>query len=174
MDYIIKERSVMDNNRINLKKYTELLPEDKAKIFNVLFREHENNRNLYLGSAERAINTLFLLNTGGTVTLLAYLAPKKQPYINCFLISSLCTFIIGIILALIVVVIDFEYLRRNFTKFSVNMFKYLDGDMLYNEIRQFQQNAINILFNCSLWAGYLSLLCIILGIAFGLYGYFKS
>ncbi|HCD9515733.1 TPA: hypothetical protein NGI80_000182 [Legionella pneumophila] len=164
----------MANNDINLKKYTELLPEDKAKIFNVLCIEHENNRNLYLGSAERAINTLFLLNTGGTVTLLTYLFQKKQPDINCFLIFSLCTFIIGIILALIVVLIDFEYLRKNLTKFCDNMCKYLDGDILYNEIRQFQQNTMNKLFNCSLWAGYLSLLCIFLGITFGLYGYFKS
>ena len=53
--------------------YKDLTQEEKNQLSFSIARQHENLKNLYLGSVERSIKNLLLVNAGGVVTVLAYL-----------------------------------------------------------------------------------------------------
>jgi uncharacterized membrane protein len=156
------------------KKYSELEPNLQAFLFQMLLKEEDKNQHLYLGAVERAIKALFLLNSGGVVTILAYMNHLgNSGSFNHFLIGSLIIFLIGIISALIVVVIDYLFLLDRLNKFNEDTKKYLENNISYNEM-QFNQNC-NVshkMWYFSIFSGFFSLACIIAGIGLGMTGYF--
>jgi hypothetical protein len=165
----------MENDDPGSKKYSELEPNQQAFLFQMLLREEDKNQHLYLGAVERAIKALFLLNSGGVVTILAYMSNLgNNGSFNYYLIGSLIIFLIGIISALIVVVIDYLFLLDRLNKFNEDTKKYLGNNISYNEIRQFnrQCNVSRKIWYFSICSGFISLACIIVGIGLGMKGYF--
>lgn len=147
--------------------YQDLTKEEQTQLSFALNRQFENLKNLYLESVERSIKTLFLLNAGGVVTVLAYLFKLSHSCSKSLLILSLIAFIIGLLLALLVVVLDFRNADSSFTYYSSNMDKYFVSTISYQELNQFK--LINKKYIVNL--GYVSGVCIPFGVLFGLIGY---
>jgi hypothetical protein len=59
---------MQENQNIFLCQYDKLTPDQRNQILYQIFRQDDNLKNLYLGSVERSLKTLFLLNAGGVVT----------------------------------------------------------------------------------------------------------
>lgn len=163
------------------KRINEMsFPEREAAVTNIL-REKGAIYDTYIGCAERIIKALFLMNSGGVVTILAYLhgfkeagAVKNEYWINL----SLCVFLTGLVSAFILVACDYLIVNRGFTKYSSHTRKFLRNEISFSEIDWFKNDEIScyqrfISFIFLYFTGALAFASAIAGIAFGLIGYFN-
>lgn len=151
-------------------KYNDLDPEQKNGIFFLIFKQEENLKNLYLASVERSIKSLFLVNAGGVVTILAYIFNQNNRCAKSLLFLSLLSFLIGLMSALLVVFLDFKSMYSAYTNYCLKLKKFISNAITYNQL-----NDLNIMrVDYIVWIGYLSSACIPLGILFGLIGYFMQ
>lgn len=105
--------------------------EDKAKNYRILDEMLMRLINIYMTSTQHGINTMFLINGGGIVTLLAYLSSPNIK-INFYLIISLCFFILGLCISVVVVMADYFLCRQSVINFNKNLEYYSEG---YIDIR---------------------------------------
>lgn len=140
-----------------------------------IIREADNVNALYIGCSERAIKSLFLLNSGGAVTILAYIHNNLDS-LNVFIKISLVIFLLGLVLAFDVVARDFYYIQKKSLEFHSDVRKFLSSNIPFNGIRRFQPNheLVENHAKITIKLGEISAYCIVWGIFFGLLGYFTS
>jgi len=165
----------METGQINWKmKQLAIMNEaEKNFVISNITREADNVNALYLGCLERAIKSLFFLNSGGTVTILTYIYNIKEPSINIFIEISLVIFLLGLILVFNVVVRDFYYVQRKSLEFHGDVRKFLLNNTPFSDIRRFQFSLelVDKQTNLTIKLGEISAYCVVWGVFFGLLGY---
>lgn len=151
-------------------KYNDLNPEQKNGIFFLIFKQEENLKNLYLASVERGIKSLFLVNAGGVVTILAYIFKQNNSSAKSLLFLSLLSFLIGLMSALLVVFLDFKSMYSAYNNYCFKLKQFMSSEITYNQLNELKMMRTDYI----VWIGYLSLACIPLGVLFGLIGYFMQ
>lgn len=163
-------KNMEENKDLSPRKYDELDSEQRNYVFFYIIRCEDILRNLYLGSVERGIKALFLLNAGGTVTVLTYISNKIY-WAKFLSIISLATFLIGLLLAVIVVFYDFKFLYQILEDFKSDINKYFKNEIPLKQIRYLFLEKKGS-YKPVVWCAYISTFCIPVGILFGLLGYF--
>ena len=160
-----------ENNDLIPKKYSELNSEQRNNIFFYILRCEDALRNLYLGSVGRGIKALFLLNAGGTVTVLTYIS-DEEGWSKFLSIISLTTFLIGLLLTLIVVFFDFKFLYKDLENFKADINKYFSNEIPLKQIKYLFPEKNDLYKPMVIYCAYISTFCMPVGILFGLMGYF--
>lgn len=157
------------------KKFSSMEASEQYLATSNIIREDSNVNSLYMGAAERAINALFLMNSGGAITVLAYIYHASVPSAKLFLSISLVTFLLGVALVFNVVARDFYYIRNKSLEFKNDIQSFLLGKIPFSDIKRFQmQQPLDKAPTITLLCGNISAYCTIVGIFFGLLGYFFS
>lgn len=157
----------MDNEHINLSIYSKLDYEQKNYIHTLLFRREDLIRSMYFESVERSIKTLFLLNAGGIITILANIVRNGSTCSKIMFITSLIIFLLGLHLSLLTVLLDFRSRKRMFFNFISKAKDYLADKIPYKDINEDKNISPHII----VYIGYAAAICIPIGIFFGLFGY---
>ncbi|VEB35519.1 hypothetical protein [Legionella cherrii] len=160
---------MQENQNIFLCQYDNLNSTQRNQILYLVFRQEENLKSLYLGSVERSLKTLFLLNAGGVVTVLAYI--KKTNYCaKTLLYITLIIFLLGLLSALLVTFLDFKNSYDSYMQYQNNLKEYFSNKIVYQKVNEFTGTDIRHIIRI----GYFSALCIPAGLLFGLIGYFLT
>jgi membrane-associated protease RseP (regulator of RpoE activity) len=160
----------MTDKDISKLKYNQLTPEQQNGIFFLIFKQEENLKNLYLATVERGIKSLFLVNAGGVVTILAYIFKHTNGCSKYLLFISLLSFLLGLMSALLVVFLDFKSMYAAYTNYCSKLKEYLINTITYGQLNDLEMIKVDHI----IWIGYLSLACIPFGVLFGLIGYFMQ
>src|SRR5258708_5461588 len=151
------------------------LSETQQQVMNncIKIKEATNTlSNIYLCCMETTIKALFLLNAGGTVTVLAYMHQVmhiKQK--TCLFSISLVSFLAGLIFTFILVAYNFGSLYKRLKEFIDDIMNYRSNKIQFNEIKLFNLSEINSYKTKSLIAiciGAIAGLLGIIGIATGI------
>lgn len=162
------------------KKINEMEPSQRDIAVGNIIREEVDIFQVYMGCAERLIKSLFLLNSGGVVTLLAYLHDKLSSVdvdnqVWCLSIS-LRLFILGLMSAFFLVVADYFFLGKRLFNYMKQSREFLDDKISFSKINRFAGVpdfcCEKILyFFCVMFMGGVSVLSAVFGILVGLYAY---
>jgi len=156
--------------------FTEMDETQRQWATSNIVRVGDNLNRIYESCAERAIKLLTLINSGGIITVLAYIYRPKGDPTGMLLSISLMLFVIGLMCILDVVARDYDFTQNISLRFNEDVQHFLLGEIPFADIRQFQirENVIDeeIRFTVKLGkcSGYLA----VMGIFFGLLGYFFS
>lgn len=166
--YLINQKEFMSNY------FEEMNKSEQASITNTLIRNASDFRMIYLGSAERIIKSLTLINSGGIIAILAYLYKDTNSAHKSNVLSfSLIMFLIGLISIFTVVIYDFILNDRNHTNLRNGIDNFYANKITVKQLNIFDieiHKPNTFIYIC----GIISIICAILGIAFGLGGYFSS
>lgn len=165
----------MNNELFNWENMTfsMMSAAEKTIATSNIVREDENINSLFYNCAERAINTLILLNSGGCITVLAYIYRTTKSSSNYFLNFSLIIFILGLLFVFYVIESDFRNTRNKSLDYKKDIKNFLLDKITFREIKKFQLSKVSdTSFDCTTLVGYLSAACALFGIATGIIGYF--
>lgn len=157
---------------INDMEFTER----EAAISNII-RSEDGLLKLYLGCAERLMNALFLINSGGAVALIAFLHLIQNPAKKWWIAFSLIVFLIGLVCAFVLVGADYLFVAHGFSKFGREKKNFLLAKAPFSSIGYFQMQkgccvrAVVYWFSVYIPGG-ISFICAIIGVGIGIYGYF--
>ncbi len=151
-----------------LKKNIDKMSEIEKREAKKAFEKYESLLfEIYLGATERAIKAMFITNGGATVAILAYLhglgttAPRN-------LWGALGCFVLGLIIAVVLVGIDYYICLKNMNNFRARVGKFHMGEANLNET--FILNQSRFLTWILIVSGFISGLLFIVGcLIFGCY-----
>lgn len=158
-----------------VKYFKEMNESQQSSITNTLVRAENDLRTIYLGCTERLIKSLFLINGGGVIALLAYIYKNEiqLSIIKKYLFSvALITFLIGLCFTFILVICDFLFVFKKHNILRAEIFDFFDNKILVNRFSVFKrpnQKSNQLIYI----VGVLSCLCVCFGIIVGLCGYFS-
>src|SRR5437879_5476950 len=95
----------------------------------------------YYEKEERLVKSLLMINSGGVVIMMSYLHVKC--FLNNWLITSLITFLAGLIFSLILLVCDYYHWKGQLCRFSEDSGKFQNDQSTWDEIRHFSGNKGN-------------------------------
>lgn len=125
--YIYRMRQINDLNQAEASYAAENIA-----------RMGDNLQSIYLGCLERITSALFLINGGGVVTILAYMYKSEGPNNSILLfVYSLCSFIVGLLLAFTYTALDFWLVRKKLLRFSNDAFDFFINKISFMEINLF-------------------------------------
>jgi hypothetical protein len=149
--------------------YTEMKPDEKFCATSNIIRAQQDLNTIYFSCSERAIKSLFLINGGGIIAVLAYTHDKTS---NIFVTISLIIFLMGLILVLILVKNDFFYILQKAKNFNVDINEFLLGSKSFSKITHFHSTeAGDKNVQSTICLGKISYWCTIIGIVSGILGY---
>ena len=147
--------------------------ENQWAIWNIL-RAEENLKSIYFGCVERSIKALFLLNSGGTITILAYIYHAQNSCAKALLSIGLILFLLGLLFAVSVVGFDYFLFLKKLRQYNRDIRTFFAFQLPFNRIQEFSPNQNDKAGLIGVWLGIISLVFALLGIAFGLLGYFLN
>lgn len=130
-------------------------------------RIEDNLLKVYLDCAERTTRALFMLNAGGTGTLLAYIYNTGTN--SSWIKSALGVFILGLILAFILVAFDYFFLLGRVQDFHNKITDFYSNKISFNILntRLTESDGKSLIY-----VGILSGLCALTGIILSVIGCF--
>lgn len=152
-----KKLSEMDTNEIQITN-------------NILFRTENRLLDIYAGVTERALKALFLINGGGVVTLLAYLHDTSVA--NLKLILSLAAFLLGLLMTVVVVAVDYYVCLKSLRNFTVNLQRFNNDNIKLDEAQHYTTPSLSIITKLTVYLGYTAALLFLSGCVLGVAGYF--
>lgn len=154
------------------KRLPELNMNEVQIADNIIQRTLDRLLKIYNGVSERGIKALFLTNGGGVVTVLAYLHNSSSAYNSC-LVVSLCLFLIGLGLTVLLVGFD-HYLSLNSLKnYNDNIIRYNNGKINLADTLIITNKCLTKIGKAIIPIGYVSAILFFIGTIFGMYGYIK-
>lgn len=127
---------------------------------------------LYTGATERVIKSLFLINSGGIITILAYIYRGTSAASKNLLNYAFIMFLVGLILAFALVILDYFTCERRSKTFSTKIKELYEDQMTPSQIPEL--NGIHPFPKVAYFPigiGILSGIAIAFGIFFGLKGF---
>jgi len=156
------------------ERFNEMNELEKQAKIAFIQRHWEILMSIYLGSAERMIKVLLLVNSGGLITILAYLYKQKTPdNINILFKSSLSWFLCGLIATIVIAIIDYVtfLVRQHLYGYDTHNF-YGKKQLKFGEIGEFSTKG-----NFKNWRNWVPIIILPLGcasIAFAAIGICKA
>lgn len=152
------------------KKYSDLDEVEKSIAESYIKYYRDLYQNAQSESSKRAVNSLFLLNSGGIVTILSYMQDKVITKVG---VSSFLLFIIGLGSAFALVSFDYLNTYNSINNFSTVVQNYSIGEVTLRNIRS-KVEEHNCLSRKLLWFGIVSAFCVVIGIFLGMLFYFQT
>ena len=117
------------------------------------------------------VNSLFLINGGGVVTLLTYF--KLAEFKNTSLKFSLFCFLAGLILTVIHVALDYNICRTYLKNFLSNLNNFNNDHINLRSLLKFDNNFTRNSSNIVLFLAHFSAILFIIGCTLGIYSYLE-
>lgn len=118
------------------KKLNEMNPLEIQIADNIIQRTLDRLLVMYGGVSERGIKALFLINGGGIVAMLAFLHDSYTNK-NIYLLLSLGCFLLGLILTVMLVGIDYYIGMRFLNNYTSNINKLNNGEIKLRETQNY-------------------------------------
>jgi hypothetical protein len=154
------------------KKLSEMDTHEIQITNNIIYRTQDRLLNIYSGVTERALKALFLINGGGVVALLTYLH-DSSPFIMTKLILSLSCFLLGLIMTVFLVAIDFYVCLNFLNKYTANLRTFNSDEMRLEEIQNYATPGLSKITRATVYMGYMAGLLFLAGCAFAVTGFFS-
>jgi hypothetical protein len=155
------------------KKLTEMDTSEIQITNNIIYRTHDRLLNIYAGVTERALKALFLINGGGVVALLAYLH-DSSPLVSTKLLLSLGCFLMGLILTVILVALDFYVCLNYLNNYTANLKHFNHGEIELEEVQNYSTRPLSKLTTFTVYVGYTAAILFLIGCLFGVLGFFAT
>ncbi len=127
---------------------------------------------IYQGCSERAVKALFLVNSGGVISILTYIFQDRKLIHNPDIKFSLLTFLFGLAFVFLGVVgVDYFLSFYRSQSFGRQVKKFIGNEIAFFDIHQFNKPGLRWFDLLVLAFGILSGGCAIGGILFGLKAY---
>ena len=137
--------------------------------------DHINQRSWQLYHLEKewsdkAVNFLFLTNSGGAIAMLSFIGTKQQ--VNDLVVWGLGIMLMGLILVDILIACVYHQMTSLFNAWRRDVNEYFLDKISWEKLQEDDNRRSNDpIFNLCL--GYSSLSCFIFGIALGIWGLIK-
>jgi hypothetical protein len=155
------------------KKLNEMNTSEIQITNNIIYRTHDRLLNIYAGVTERALKALFLINGGGVVALLAYLH-DSSPLVFNKLICSLTCFLLGLVLTVVLVALDFYVCLNYLNNYTLNLTSFNHGEIKLEDVQHYSTRPLSKLTKFTVYVGYTAALLFLAGCVFGVLGFFAS
>ncbi len=170
--------TMMQSQKGVIMRFNNMDPNQQQNIISIILRHDEVLRTIFLGSIERIIKALFLVNAGGLITLLAYLY-KDHVTMNARVLfnTSLNWFLFGFIFAFIVVISDYLSLLFRTKNYNKQTSQFLSKKQLeFEKIDEFKAKSFWREFIN--WAviviGTISFVFAVIGVYYGYLGFIAN
>jgi hypothetical protein len=153
------------------KKLSEMDPNEIQITNNILFRTENRLLDIYAGVTDRALKALFLINGGGVVTLIAYM--HDSSVVNIKLIASLAAFLLGLLLTVMVVAVDYYVCLESLRNFAANLQRFNNDKIKLDEAQHYTTRSLSVVTKTTVYLGYAAALLFLTGCSLGVAGYFN-
>ncbi|MGA2774975.1 MAG: hypothetical protein ABSE81_02800 [Candidatus Omnitrophota bacterium] len=150
-----------------MQKHSELSPEIQRQHIDYTNQRWSQLYHLQKEWADKAINLLFVTNSGGAIAMLGFIGARHQ--VCSFVVWGLGIMLLGIIFVGLLVAHVYHQMTGLFEAWRKSVNEYFLNIISWEKLNEDDEHRSKDPY-LNLWLGYGSLSCFIIGIALGVWG----